>query len=612
MLHNALIYLCAAIIAVPLAKRLGLGSVLGYLIAGVLIGPYALSLVGDQTDVMHVAEFGVVMMLFLIGLELQPARLWALRRPILGLGGLQVTLTAALLTVITVVVSDLSWKSALAIGLALALSSTAIVLQSMTERGLLKTPAGSNSFSVLLFQDVAIIPILALLPLLSSASGSPEAMTPDANFIARLSAPLRVMVSVATIAAVILAGRFLAAPVFRWLAQTDSREIFTAFALFIVVAITVLMQGVGLSPALGAFVAGVVLADCEYRHEIEVDIEPFKGLLLGLFFITVGASVNFDVLLDKPLLIALAVIGLIALKAAVLMLLALIFKMGVKRGLLFSLALAQGGEFAFVIVSAAGGMNVFTPEVGQTVTVIVALSMLISPLLLAAYEWFFSRAGQNKPEPAADTDIAPTDHVIIAGYGRFGQIVGRLLSAQGYRLTILDHSPGQVELVRRFGNKVYYGDASRSDLLRAAGGDEAAVLIVAVDEPDRAMRIVTTAQKHFPRLKILVRAIDRRHAYQLIAADVAGLRRETFHSALELGVDALKVLGQTEQAAERAGQLFEEHDEKSLRKLAKLWGDDKSYGRAIRKNLDELRRVLQDDAGTTQAEDTEIPVSDKR
>ena len=336
MLHNALIYLCAAIIAVPLAKRLGLGSVLGYLIAGVLIGPYALSLVGDQTDVMHVAEFGVVMMLFLIGLELQPARLWALRRPILGLGGLQVTLTAALLTVITVVVSDLSWKSALAIGLALALSSTAIVLQSMTERGLLKTPAGSNSFSVLLFQDVAIIPILALLPLLSSASGSPEAMTPDANFIARLSAPLRVMVSVATIAAVILAGRFLAAPVFRWLAQTDSREIFTAFALFIVVAITVLMQGVGLSPALGAFVAGVVLADCEYRHEIEVDIEPFKGLLLGLFFITVGASVNFDVLLDKPLLIALAVIGLIALKAAVLMLLALIFKMGQTRLIVFA------------------------------------------------------------------------------------------------------------------------------------------------------------------------------------------------------------------------------------------------------------------------------------
>ncbi|BFM21708.1 monovalent cation:proton antiporter-2 (CPA2) family protein [Gilvimarinus japonicus] len=610
MLQNALIYLCAAIIAVPIAKRLGLGSVLGYLFAGVIIGPYALSLVGDQTDVMHVAEFGIIMMLFLIGLELQPARLWALRRPILGLGGLQVVLTAALLTLIIVAVSDLAWKSALAIGLALALSSTAIVLQSLTERGLLKTPAGSNSFSVLLFQDIAIIPILALLPLLSSGSGSPDAVTPDANFIASLSAPMQVLVSIATIAVVILAGRFLAAPVFRLLAETDTREIFTAFALLIVVAITVLMQAVGLSPALGAFIAGVVLADCEYRHEIEVDIEPFKGLLLGLFFITVGASVNFDVLLDKPIVIALAVVGLITLKASVLMFLALIFKMGVKRGLLFSLALAQGGEFAFVIVSAAGEMTVFSDEVGQLITVIVALSMLVSPLLLVAYEVFFSRTGQNKPEPEADADIAPTDHVIIAGYGRFGQIVGRLLSAQGYRMTILDHSPGQVELVRRFGNQVYYGDASRADLLRAAGGDEAAILVVAVDEPDRAMRIVTTAQKHFPNLKILVRAIDRRHAYQLIAADVAGLRRETFHSALMLGVDALKALGQPEQAAERAGQLFEEHDEKSLRKLAKLWGDDKSYGRAIRKNLDELRRVLQDDAGTTQAED--VAFNDKR
>ncbi|WP_339616068.1 monovalent cation:proton antiporter-2 (CPA2) family protein [uncultured Gilvimarinus sp.] len=612
MLQNALIYLCAAIIAVPIAKRLGLGSVLGYLFAGVIIGPYALSLVGDQTDVMHVAEFGIIMMLFLIGLELQPARLWALRRPILGLGGLQVVLTAALLTLIIVAVSDLAWKPALAIGLALALSSTAIVLQSLTERGLLKTPAGSNSFSVLLFQDIAIIPILALLPLLSSGSGSPDAVTPDANFIASLSAPMQVLVSIATIAVVILAGRFLAAPVFRLLAETDTREIFTAFALLIVVAITVLMQAVGLSPALGAFIAGVVLADCEYRHEIEVDIEPFKGLLLGLFFITVGASVNFDVLLDKPIVIALAVVGLITLKASVLMFLALIFKMGVKRGLLFSLALAQGGEFAFVIVSAAGEMTVFSDEVGQLITVIVALSMLVSPLLLVAYEVFFSRTGQNKPEPEADADIAPTDHVIIAGYGRFGQIVGRLLSAQGYRMTILDHSPGQVELVRRFGNQVYYGDASRADLLRAAGGDEAAILVVAVDEPDRAMRIVTTAQKHFPNLKILVRAIDRRHAYQLIAADVAGLRRETFHSALMLGVDALKALGQPEQAAERAGQLFEEHDEKSLRKLAKLWGDDKSYGRAIRKNLDELRRVLQDDAGTTQAEDVAFNDKHKR
>lgn len=602
MLLNILIYLLAAIVAVPIAKRLGLGSVLGYLLAGVLIGPYVFSLVGDQTDVMHVAEFGVVMMLFLIGLELQPARLWDLRKPILGLGGLQVVLSAGLIMALILALFPLPWQAALAIGLALALSSTAIVLQSLEERGLLKTPAGSNTFSVLLFQDVAIIPILALLPLLAPGSDSGGGGH-HGSVISHLPVMLQVCISVLTIILVILAGRFLAAPVFRLIAKSDSREIFTAFALFIVVAITVLMQFIGLSPALGAFIAGVVLADCEYRHEIEVDIEPFKGLLLGLFFITVGAGIDFQLLLDKPLLIFSCVLLLVASKLAVLLLLARVFKMGRWRGLLFSLALAQGGEFAFVIVAAAKNAQVFSTEVGAVVILTVALSMLVTPLLLALYEGLFSRTGRTSAEPVADTDIAPTDHVIIAGYGRFGQIIGRLLSAQGYRLTILDHSPGQVELVRRFGNKIYYGDASRGDLLRAAGGDEAQLLVIAVDEPDRAMRIIQTARKHFPNLKILVRAIDRRHAYQLLDAGVDGFRRETFHSALALGVDALKQLGQSNEAAERAGELFERHDENSLKKLAKVWGDDKSYGKAIRKNLDELRRVMEEDKGTQQADE---------
>lgn len=602
---NALIYLCAAIIAVPLAKRAGLGAVLGYLLAGVLIGPYVLSLVGDQTDVMHVAEFGVVMMLFLIGLELQPSRLWDMRRPILGLGGLQVGLSAGLITLLVMAVSDLDWRSALAIGLALALSSTAIVLQSLQERGLLNTPAGNNTFSVLLFQDIAIIPILALLPLLSNVASSDSPMESH-SLIESWPASVQVFISLATIAAVILAGRFLAAPIFRKIAETDTREIFTAFALFIVVAITVLMQSIGLSPALGAFIAGVVLADCEYRHEIEADIEPFKGLLLGLFFITVGAGIDFDLLLDKPVVVGLSVVGLVAAKLLVLMLLAAIFKMGKWRGLLFSLALAQGGEFAFVIVAAANANQVFSQQVGDLVILVVALSMLLTPLLLAAYETLFSRTGRKKSTTNfADESIPPSEHVIIAGYGRFGQIIGRLLSAQGYQLTILDHSPGQVELVRRFGSQVYYGDASRKDLLRAAGGEQATLLIVAVDEPERAMRIVDTAQRSFPHLKILVRAIDRSHAYRLIAANVTGLRRETFHSALKLGVDALKELGLSTEAAERAGHLFETHDENSLRKLARVWGDDKSYGRAIRKNLDELRRVLQEDAEKRRDEDSQ-------
>ncbi|MDO6748480.1 monovalent cation:proton antiporter-2 (CPA2) family protein [Gilvimarinus sp. 1_MG-2023] len=601
MLVNILIYLLAAVVVVPIAKRLGLGSVLGYLLAGVLIGPYALSLVGDQTEVMHVAEFGVVMMLFLIGLELQPARLWDLRKPILGLGGLQVLLSAGLIMALLLSLFSLSWQIALAIGLALALSSTAIVLQSLEERGLLNTPAGSNVFSVLLFQDIAIIPILALLPLLSTVSHSSTEQHQSA--IAHWPVVYQVAASVLTISLVILAGRFLVAPIFRLIAATNSQEIFTAFALLIVVAITVLMQFIGLSPALGAFIAGVVLADCEYRHELEVDIAPFKGLLLGLFFITVGAGINFQLLLENPLLITLCVGLLVGGKLLVLLMLASIFRMGRWRGLLFSLALAQGGEFAFVIVAAAQNAKVFDAEIGGIVILTVALSMLVTPLLLVAYEYLFSHASRNKKTPELDTDIASTDHVIVAGYGRFGQIVGRLLAAQGYRLTILDHSPGQVELVRRFGKKVYYGDATRRDLLHAAGGDEAKLLIVAVDEPERSMRIIQTARENFPNLKILVRAVDRRHAYQLMEAEVEGFQRETFHSALALGVDALKQLGQSDHAAQRAGELFEQHDEKSLVKLAQAWGDDKSYGKAIRKNLDDLRRVLQEDSGTEQAED---------
>ncbi|MFY0641161.1 MAG: cation:proton antiporter [Bermanella sp.] len=594
MLVSALIYLFAAVVSVPIAKRLGLGSVLGYLIAGVLIGPFVFHLVGDQTHVMHFAEFGVVMMLFLVGLELRPSRLWQMRRPILGLGGLQVILTATMISALVMVASDFVWQVSLAIGLTLALSSTAIVLQSLTERGLLKTQAGANSFSVLLFQDIAVIPILALLPLLAVGEVVNNADVHD-SLISRLPIWIQVVITTATILAIILGGKFLAAPFFRFIAETRMREVFTAFALLIVVAITVLMQAIGLSPALGSFLAGVVLADNEFRHELEVDIEPFKGLLLGLFFITVGASIDFQLLFDQPLLIGLSVVSLILVKVIVLASVAAISSMSRSQGMLFTLALAQGGEFAFVLASSARQFNVFDDALVNMITVVVALSMLISPLLLVAYELYFSRKGQQA-QPEQDTNIESTEHVILAGYGRFGQIIGRLLVAQGYNLTILDHSPGQVDLVRRFGTKVYYGDAARRDLLEAAGANDAKLLIIAVDEADKTLDIIHMAQQHFPHLKILARAIDRSHAYAIMRTKIEGLRRETFDSALHLGVDALQILGVAEEDAQQAGKLFAQHDEENMRKLAEVWGDDKQYGIAVQKGLQELQQVLKEDA----------------
>ena len=599
MLLSALIYLCAAVLAVPLARKLGLGSVLGYLLAGVAIGPFVLALVGDQTEVMHFAEFGVVMMLFLIGLELRPGRLWEMRRPILGLGGAQVLLTIVLVALAAYVLLDLESKTAFAVGLALAGSSTAIVLQLLNERGLLKTQAGENIFSVILCQDIAVIPILALLPLLAVTGAGTESASHGA--LAGYPGWLQASISVFVIISIIFAGRYLSAPVFRIIANTHLRELFTAFALLIVVAIAVLMEAIGLSAALGTFLAGVVLADSEFRHELEVDIEPFKGLLLGLFFITVGAGIDFSLVMNQPALVIGLIIGVILLKVVALATLAFIFGMVRSQGLLFTLALAQGGEFAFVIVSSGSQFGVFNTELGNLITLVVALSMIITPFLIAAYEAVMSRPEQQA-SVREDEDIRPSCQVIIAGYGRFGQIVGRLLGAQGYELTILDHSPSQVELVRRFGVTVYYGDASRRDLLQAAGADQARLLVVAVDEPDKALEIVDTANKHFPQLKILARALDRRHAYELMRTDVDGIRRETFGSALDMGVDALKSLGQPAARAERAGDLFRAHDEQSMQSLFELWGDDKSYGVAVRQRMEDLARVLQADQDEQHAD----------
>ena len=593
MLESALIYLLAAVISVPLAKRLGMGSVLGYLIAGVLIGPYAIGLVGKQYEVMHFAEFGVVMMLFLIGLELRPAKLWAMRKPILGLGGSQVVLTTILLFAGGLLLG-FNWQTSLAVGLSLALSSTAIVLQSLQEKNLLKTQTGQHAFSVLLFQDIAVIPILALMPLLAiHGVAAPHDDGHGGSLISHLATHWQAIIIISSIAAIIFAGHWVANPIFRYVAESGLKEIFTALSLLIVVGITVLMTAIGLSPALGAFLAGVVLAENEYRHEVELDIEPFKGLLLGLFFITVGAGIDLPLIAQEPSTIVLGVVALVAIKAAVLAILAFAFKFTLKQGAIFTVALAQGGEFAFVLLGLASQLGIVETRINSLIIVVVVLSMLISPLLLILLEAIFGRASQDA-SLEADT-IDDKGEVIIAGYGRFGQIVGRLLAAQGYKLTILDHSPGQIDMLRRFGNKVFYGDAARPELLKAAGAEDAKLMVVAVASITKSIEIIENTKKHFPNVQIVARAIDRQHAYQLIKEDIYAHRRETFDSAIHLGEKALEVLGLSHAQAARAGKIFSEYDEESIRLLADVWGDDQRYGMAVKQRLEDLSEVLKAD-----------------
>jgi monovalent cation:proton antiporter-2 (CPA2) family protein len=600
---QAFVYLVAAVLSVPIAKRLGLGSVLGYLIAGVIIGPFGLRFVGDEgSDVMHFAEFGVVMMLFLIGLELQPALLWRLRGPILGLGGLQVAVTSLIIAVISFIVG-LSWQMALAVGAILSLSSTAIVLQTLKEKGLMKTEAGQSSFSVLLFQDIAVIPMLALLPLLAMGNGSLVSLAANGVIFVKAQAEhgavsgwQQALLVMAAVGGIIIAGRFLMRPVFRFIADTRLRELFTATALLLVIGIALAMQKVGLSPALGTFVAGVVLAENEYRHELETDIEPFKGLLLGLFFISVGASIDFNLLIQQPFLILGLVIGLAIAKFAVLLGLGRFFRLELSQNLLFAFALAQGGEFAFVLFSFATQNNVLPSAVAESLVAVVALSMVLTPLTLIIHDRLvqprFTTSASEREADEIDDGETP---VIIAGFGRFGQIVGRLLIANGFTATILEHNPGHIELLRRFGSKVFYGDASRIDLLHAAGAQHAKLFVVAIDDPEKTLHIVDLVRKHFPHLKILARASDRRHAYELIRRGVEVIERETFGSALEMGVEALKLLGIRSYKAHRSAHTFKHHDEQALREMANLVGDEKVIVARSRQLARDLEQLLQSD-----------------
>lgn len=592
----AFIYLAAAVITVPLAKRLGLGSVLGYLLAGIVIGPFCLRLVGTEgTDVMHFAEFGVVMMLFLIGLELRPALLWKMRASILGLGGAQVVATAGLVTLAAVLLG-FRWEIGLALGVILAMSSTAIVLQLLNEKSQMRTAGGQAAFSVLLFQDIAVIPILALLPLLATLPRAAAAMDGQREGLSALPAWQSALLTLAAVAAVILSGRFLLRPLLRYIAATHLREMFTATALLLVVGIALLMRQVGLSPALGTFLAGVVLAESEYRHQLETDIEPFKGLLLGLFFISVGASIDFALIAREPRTIALLVVGLLALKFTVLFVLARFFRLEPSQRFLLAFALAQGGEFAFVLCSFAAQYGVLTSEVANLAIATVAVTMAAAPLLFTLNDRFvqpryLSRIPEREPDEIDERD----NPVILAGVGRFGHIIARLLRANGIGTTVLDSDAEQVETLRRFGLKSFYGDATRLDLLRTAGAERARMFIIAIDDEEQTLQLIDLVQENFPHLRILARADSRQHAYQILRKGVNEVYRETLGSALDLGGDALLALGVPAERACRAVKIMREHDEASVREMAQWVGDEEGYTSMARLHIANLEKALASD-----------------
>ena len=554
-LTYGLMYLSAAVLAAPLAKALGLGSIIGYLAAGIAIGPWGLGLVSNVQDILHFAEFGVVLMLFLVGLELQPSRLWAMRRPIFGTGSAQVLGCAAVLFAAGWL-AGLPWRISLVAALGLALSSTAIALQVLAERNLMRTSSGRAGFSILLFQDVAAIPILALLPLLGAAAGAGD----DHSAGEVLLEALKI---VGVIGAIVLGGRLLLRPLLRWIAKSRTPEIFTAASLLLVVGIAYLMVMVGLSMALGAFLAGVLLADSEYRSELEADIEPFKGLLLGLFFIAVGMSIDFGVLMRSPWLMAGILLGFLALKAVVIYTLAKVAGVPYQERPVFTLLLAQGGEFAFVVFQAAAGAQVFSAETASLLIGAVALSMLISPLLLVLVDRaLLRRYAQLKPAapPAQEISEPQEAPVIIAGFGRYGQIVARVMLAQGIPTTVLDHSVEILEIARAFGYRVFYGDATRLDLLRIAGAEHARVLVVAVDDPEQSLKIVTLARKHFPQLQLVARARDLTHWNALRDLGVTLVQRELFESSLESARTVLELMGQSPTRAQEMTRRFREHN----------------------------------------------------
>lgn len=589
----AVVYLAAAVVCVPIAKKLGMGSVLGYLLAGIIIGPFVLGFVGKEgEDIMHFAEFGVVMMLFLVGLELDPAKLWTLRKTIIGIGSLQVLVTAAIFFAAGLALG-FSWQASIAVSLSLAMSSTAIVLQSLKEKNQLQTSAGKTAFAVLLFQDLSIIPILAILPLLAIASPAAEG---SHSLLDGLPSWLKAIATLGAVALVILAGRYVIVPLLRLVAKTRLRELFSASSLLIVVAIAFLMEQVGLSPALGTFLAGVVLANSEFKHELESDLEPFKGLLLGLFFIAVGASINFQLIAEHPVQIISWVLTVVLIKFLVLYALGKLIRLKTPDNLMFSFSLSQVGEFAFVLFSYIGTMQILNKEDVETMMAITALSMTVTPMLLLINEkWIqpiFMKS--NKEDKEADV-VDEHNKVIIAGFSHFGSTIGRLLRANGVHATILDHDPDRVDLLRKMGFKVFYGDVTRIDLLESAGVEDAKIFISAIDDINTNLMLLETLRKHFPHLKIMVRARNRYDAYELMELSPEKIYREHIDTSIRMGVDVLHMLGMRAYTATRAGQNFFKYDEAALEKLSTQRHNLSDYIASVREEIAHQEELLQTD-----------------
>lgn len=584
-LYPFVAYLLAAVIVVPIVQRLGLGGVLGYLAAGVCIGPWGLGLVRDVQDILHISELGVVLLLFLIGLELEPKRLWTMRRSIFGGGGLQVASVSAALFG-AALLAGFAWQTALVAALGLSLSSTAIALASLTERNLLATPAGGAGFSILLFQDIAAIPMIAIVPLLGVAAASHADDLPGW---------LKALQILGVVALLVLGGRTILRPILRIIARTNLREIFTAFALLLVIGIGLIMHQVGMSMAMGTFIAGVLLADSEYRRALEADLEPFKGLLLGLFFMAVGMTVDFGVLFSQPFKVLAVLIGFLTIKIAVLYLLGMRLGVPTNQRAMFAILLAQGSEFAFVVFGAAATAKVFSEETSAMLVLVVALSLMSTPLLLVLHDKLLAPRLASQRERKADEIEAREGHVIIAGFGRFGQIVGRLLRAHQVPLTVLDHDPDQVDLLRRFGLEVFYGDATRLDLLRAARADKARALVVAIDGVEESLKLVEAAREAFPELTILARARNVSHYYDLMDRGVTLIERETFDSALQLGREVLHQLGFGAYFAREAAMKFRRHNLASLLKVYPVYKDQEQLVSMSKQARDELEQMFASD-----------------
>ncbi len=590
ILFQSTLYLLAMIVAVPVAIRLGLGSVLGYLAAGIIIGPL-LGLVGSETtELQHVAEFGVVLMLFLIGLELEPKALWAMRQKLVGLGGLQIAATSTVIFLIGLAL-HLDWRVAMTVGLTLSLSSTAIVLQTLNEKRLMQTSGGRSAFSVLLMQDIAVIPILALLPLLALPGARMLAQVVQGEHAALslvddLPGWGVTLVTLAAVATVVLAGHFLVRPAYRFVHSARLREIQTAFALCIVAAIAALMLLVGLSPALGTFLAGVVLANSEFRHELESDIAPFKGLLLGLFFITVGSGMNLDLLLANPFQIILLTLALMLVKGGVLFILARVFGLKGHNRWLFTLGLAQAGEFGFVLTSFTVAQRILPDSTAQTLLLVIALSMLLTPLFFLAHDILARRLAEGAEATPAD-EIDDQQPIIIAGVGRFGQVVNRMVTMSGFKTTVLDQDLKTIELLREFGFKGFVGDPTRPELLKAAGLAEAKVLVVCLDGRESTVKLVEYARRQRPDLRIIARARDREHVFELYRAGANDIVREYFDSSLRVGRYVLENVGLSEYEASELQKLFFKLDRAAVRDLAEVW----KPGVPAIKNPDYMTRV---------------------